>query len=80
MGITANIEILYSRVRTRFESVEDAMEDIQWRTDPFVPEEKIKLKEFLEKKFTAQKGKNALIHEGRSVWALIWWKKENLSY
>jgi SAM-dependent methyltransferase len=76
MGITANVEILYSRVITRFKSIEEAIENLQWRTDPFTQDEKAKLTEFLEKKFSGQKGKPVFTHEGRSVWALIWWAKK----
>ncbi len=75
MGITADVEILHSRVRTVFENIEEAMENLQWRTDPFTPPEKSKLRKFLEKKFAEQKG-GAFKHEGNSVWALISWKKE----
>ncbi|HTY81530.1 MAG TPA: class I SAM-dependent methyltransferase [Dehalococcoidales bacterium] len=77
MGIHANVEVLYSRVKTQFPSVEQAMEDIQWRTDPFVLEEKNKLQEFLKKKFAEQKSAPPFTHEGKSQWALIWWRNVN---
>jgi SAM-dependent methyltransferase len=73
MGIPANVEILRSRVKLQFSSIEDAMESIQWRTDPFTPAEKTKLAEFLEKKFAEQKN-TGFTHEGYSQWALIWWR------
>jgi len=75
MGIPANVEVLRSRVRVQFSSVEEAIEDLQWRTDPFTPEERLKLTEFLEGKF-AEAGSPVFTHEGRSEWALIWWQKE----
>lgn len=77
MGITANVEILRSKVSSRYSSIEDAIESLQWRTEPFTPEEKIRLVEFLEKKFASQKGSPVFTHEGYSSWALIWWKTED---
>jgi hypothetical protein len=77
MGINANAEVLYSRVNVQFPSIEEAVEDLQWRTDPFTPDEKVKLKKFIEEKFSAQKGSPVFTHEGKSQWALIWWKKDN---
>ena len=79
MGIRANVEVLYSEVKVQFLSVEEAMEDIEWRTDPFTLDEKAKLREFLERKFAEQKDAPVLTHEGKSQWALIWWRKENLN-
>ena len=77
MGIHANVEILYSRVKVQFSNVKEALDDLQWRTDPFSPNEKGKLREFLEMKFAEQKGSPVFTHEGKSTWALIWWRKEN---
>jgi SAM-dependent methyltransferase len=76
MGIQANVEVLYSKVKVQFPSIEEAMSDLQWRTDPFSPDEKVKLREFLEKKFDEQKGSPVFTHEGKSQWALIWWRKD----
>jgi SAM-dependent methyltransferase len=76
MGIEANVEILYSRVNAQFASIPEAIEQLQWRTDPFTPEELLQLKAFLEKKFDQQKGQPVFTHEGYSQWALIWWKKK----
>jgi SAM-dependent methyltransferase len=77
MGILANVEILYSRVKVQFPSIAAAIEDLQWRTDPFSEEETAKLKNYLEQEFAKQKGSPVFTHEGYSKWALIWWKKEN---
>jgi predicted TPR repeat methyltransferase len=79
MGINANVEILYSKVKAQFSGIDQAIEDIQWRTDPFTPPELVKLRAFLEKKFAEQKSAPPFIHEGKSQWALIWWQKENLN-
>jgi SAM-dependent methyltransferase len=76
MGIMANVEILHSKVKVQFPSIEETIKDLQWRTDPFTADEKKKLTEFLEKKFSGQKNSAVFTHEGRSVWALIWWRKQ----
>lgn len=76
MGIQANLEVLYSRVRVFFPTVEEAVADLQWRTAPFSDAEKTRLIEYLEPKFAEQNG--SLTHEGKSKWALIWWNvKDN---
>jgi SAM-dependent methyltransferase len=74
MGINANLEILNSRIRVKFSSIEEAMDDLQWRTTPFTDAEKEKLKKYLEGKFAEQKDAPLFRHEGFSKWALIWWK------
>ncbi|MFA5308932.1 MAG: methyltransferase domain-containing protein [Dehalococcoidales bacterium] len=76
MGVNANLEILYSKVKVQFPSVEEAMHDLQWRTDPFTPEEQTKLRTFLEKIFAEQKDSLPFTHEGKSQWALVWWRKQ----
>jgi precorrin-6B methylase 2 len=76
MGIMANVEILYSKVKVQFPNIEETIKDLQWRTDPFTPAEKAKLKKFLEKSFVGQKNSTVFTHEGFSVWALIWWRKQ----
>ena len=76
MGIMANVNILRSKVKVQFPNIEETIKDLQWRTAPFTPTEKEKVQEFLEKKFTRQKDSTNFIHEGYSVWALIWWRKQ----
>jgi hypothetical protein len=76
MGINANLEILNSRIRVKFSSIEEAMDDLQWRTTPLTDAEKEKLKKYLEGKFAEQKDAPLFRHEGFSKWALIWWKTE----
>jgi FkbM family methyltransferase len=76
MGIQANVEILRSRVKSRFSSIEQTIDNLQWRTEPFSPEERAKLTAFLEKKFGERKDSQVFTHEGYSKWALIWWRKE----
>lgn len=77
MGINANVEVLYSRVKVQFSSIEEVIRHLEWRTDPFTPAEKVKLRGFLKKYFTEEKGEPIFTHEGKSQWALIWWRKEN---
>jgi len=76
MGIIANIEMLRSRVKVQYPGIEEAIEDLQWRTAPFTPEEKTRLVSFLETKFSRQKGR-VFTDEGYSKWMLIWWRKED---
>jgi ubiquinone/menaquinone biosynthesis C-methylase UbiE len=77
MGINANVEVLYSRVKVQFSSIEEVIRHLEWRTTPFTSAEKVKLREFLKKSFTEEDGKPIFSHEGKSQWALIWWRKEN---
>jgi len=74
MGIAANVEILQSKVKVQFSSIKETIDSVQWRTDPFTPEELSRLTRFLENKFASQKGSGVFTHEGYSKWALIWWK------
>lgn len=77
MGIHANVEILFSKVRVQFPGIEETVSDLQWRTDPFTLDEQTKIRKFLEMKFAEQKDSPVFTHEGRSQWALIWWRKNN---
>ena len=74
MGIQANIEILNSKIRVKFSSIEEAMDDLQWRTLPFTDTEKEKMRKFLEEKYAGKNDSPLIRHEGFSKWALIWWK------
>jgi hypothetical protein len=76
MGIQANLEVLSSKIKVKFSGIEEAMDDLQWRTTPFTDVEKEKLQKYLEKRFTEQKDSPVFRHEGYSKWALIWWKTE----
>jgi hypothetical protein len=77
MGIEANVEILRSKVRVQFPGIQEAIDDLQWRTYLFTADEIVKPLSFLEKEFAEQKGAPVFTHEGKSRWALIWWKKED---
>jgi SAM-dependent methyltransferase len=76
MDIQANVEILRSHIKVQFPSIEAAIEELQLRTDPFNADELVKLKEYLQIKFTEQKDSSVFTFEGYSKWALIWWKRE----
>jgi SAM-dependent methyltransferase len=78
MGVRASVEILHSKVRVQFAGIEEAIEDLQWRTDPFTPDEMARLRRFLAKKFAEQKDAPVFTHEGKSQWALVWWRKEDM--
>ncbi len=75
MGIQANLEILYSRIKVFFPTVEEAFADLQWRTTTFNNMEVFKLLDYLRSKFAEQNG--SLTHEGKSKWALIWWNVQD---
>jgi SAM-dependent methyltransferase len=77
MGILANVEVLCSRVKVQFPGIDAAIEDLQWRTEPFTPDELVKLRDFLKKLLNEKKDSSPITHEGFSKWALIWWKKED---
>jgi hypothetical protein len=76
MGITANVEILSSIVRSRYSDINQVIEQLQQRTDPFTEDEKSRAREFLQEKFAGQSGAGGYVCEGASKWALIWWKKD----
>ena len=76
MGIQANLEILYSRIKVHFSTIDETVADLQWRTTPFTSEEKTRILDYLKPKFEEQGG--TFTHEGKSKWALIWWNvKDN---
>ena len=43
MGIEANVEVLHSKVKVQFASIEEAIDQVQWRTEPFTEPETVKL-------------------------------------
>jgi SAM-dependent methyltransferase len=77
MGVNANVEVLFSKVKVQFPSIDEAVADLQWRTDTFTPEEKIKVQASLVKNLIWDKATSSFTHEGKSQWALIWWRREN---
>ena len=79
MGIVANVEILRSRVKSQFPSIEAAIADLQWRNEPFTPEETARLREFLKPRFAEQANSGIFTFEGYSRWALIWWRQADQS-
>lgn len=77
MGINANAEVLFSKVKVQFPSIDEAIADLQWRTDTFTPEEKTGVRQSLEENLTWDKASSTFTHEGKSQWALVWWRGEN---
>jgi predicted TPR repeat methyltransferase len=77
MGIEANVEILYSKIKVQFSSMDEAIDQLQWRTDPFNPQELAKLREYLGEKFAGKKPGEVFTHEGYSKWALVWWSNDH---
>ena len=76
MGIQANVEIIHSRLKTKITNIEKTIDDIQWRTAPFTPEEKAKAAKYLSSNLTGEDN-SGYTHEGYSKWALVWWRKED---
>jgi 2-polyprenyl-3-methyl-5-hydroxy-6-metoxy-1,4-benzoquinol methylase len=74
MGIRANVEILCSTVTTRYVSTDEAIESLQQRSDPFNEGELVKLREYFTQKFAESP---VFTFEGKSKWALIWWRTED---
>jgi hypothetical protein len=72
LGIQANIEILCSRVTTRYSGVDEAIESLQRRNDPFNEFELVKLKAYFNQHLAES---SIFTFEGKSKWALIWWRK-----
>jgi len=77
MGVQANVEVLRSRIKVQFSSIEQAINDLQWRTEIFTMEEMSRLTRFLKQKFSELKDSSVFTHEGYSKWALIWWRKDD---
>lgn len=76
MGVSANVELLYSKIVVQFKDFNDAVKHVAWRTDPFSPKELKKFEAFFNERFTDQQGSPVFTHEGKSVWALIWWRNQ----
>jgi len=77
MSVNANVEVLFSKVKVQFPSIDEAVADLQWRTDTFTPDEKIRVQQCLVKNLVWNKAASSFTHEGKSQWALIWWRQEN---
>ena len=71
MGLQANVEILDSKVVVEYQTVEEAVQNIESRTSSFNDDERQKLRDYLKPFFTKSQ---PFLHEGRSRWALIWWR------
>jgi len=74
MGVTADIEILSSTVRSRYSDIDQVIEQLQQRMEPFTENERPR-QGFLKKKFAGRSsGRSGLeghFFEGTSKWALI---------
>ncbi len=84
MGITANIEILSSTVKSRYSDIDQIIDQLQQRMDTFTEDEKTRARAFLKTKFADRSSgqssggsvPDGLVCEGTSKWALIWWKND----
>ena len=74
MGIYANIERFDLNNYREYESIEEAMDNGKFRLDLYTDEQKVLLKEYLERILTYENGKYYNVKD-KSDWIMVWWKK-----
>ena len=74
MGIYANIERFDLNNYREYESIEEAMDNGKFRLDLYTDEQKVLLKEYLERILTYENGKYYNIKD-KADWIMVWWKK-----
>lgn len=81
MGIRANVNFISADSKRPFASREEAWDSVAWMLDDPTPDEKEKLRCFMEERLQELPGGHWVLR-GRSavLWALIWWYKEPLQY
>lgn len=75
MGIYANIERLDIKIHREYDSIEEAMNNGKFMPNLLNDEEKVLLREYLEKNLKVKNNKY-YSKKDKSDWILIWWKKE----
>jgi SAM-dependent methyltransferase len=78
MGIRANIDFIENEKERNFESHEDALNSYIWMFQDMTAKEKEKLKKYLNEHLIKFNGKWSLDYKQTVIWAVIWWKKEEL--
>lgn len=76
MGIHAHAEPLKSNTLNFYSNLDDALERIQWRIGELNEEEKIQVKDYLNKTLTKNRDGTFSYSRTNSKWVLIWWKKD----
>ena len=76
MGIYANVERFDLNNYREYDSIEDAMDNGKFRLDLYSDEEKVKLKEYLERILTKDSKTGKLYNvKDKTDWVMVWWKK-----
>ncbi len=76
MGIYANVERFDLNNYREYDSIEDAMDNGKFRLDLYSDEEKVKLKEYLERILTKDSKTGKLYNvKDKADWVMVWWKK-----
>ncbi|WP_458454069.1 class I SAM-dependent methyltransferase [Methanobrevibacter sp.] len=74
MGIYANVERFDLKNYRKYDSIADAMDNGKFRLDLYDDDEKLKLKEYLERILSFEDGKYYNVKD-KADWIMIWWKK-----
>lgn len=77
MGIYANVESVSGADSQRFDSIDEAVENMGTYVLARTKEQKGALKTYLEKRLIADKG-GFVLHRGETTYTRIWWKKNPL--
>ena len=76
IGIYANVERFDLNNYREYDSIEDAMDNGKFRLDLYSDEEKIKLKDYLERILTKDSKTGKLYNvKDKADWVMVWWKK-----
>lgn len=76
MGIYANVKRFDLNNYREYDSIEDAMDNGKFRLDLYSYEEKVKLKEYLERILTKDSKTGKLYNvKDKADWVMVWWKK-----
>ena len=76
MGIYANIERFDLNNYREYNTIEEAMDNGKFRLDLYSDEEKVKLKEYLERILTKDSKTGKLYNvKDKADWIMVWWKK-----
>jgi SAM-dependent methyltransferase len=79
MGIHANVTFIFEKNTKIFESHEAALNSFKWMLEEMSRKEEDRLMEYLREHLVRHNGKWMLNYKIPVRWAVIWWKKGNLS-
>ena len=76
IGIYANVERFDLNNYREYDSIDEAMDNGKFRLDLYSDEEKIKLKDYLERILTKDSKTGKLYNvKDKADWVMVWWKK-----